>query len=165
MANVAVQRIAEGIGTSQSMLIYHFTSADKFWESVLRAVRHRELIARTRLPDDLTGPLKAIEDAWKHFSSEAYLPVIRLLFELYGKAMRELERFGDFLNDAVYNWGKPLTEMFAALGFSAAEAQARAQIQVATVRGLLLQLLATGDRVNTTKVMKHFARLITRADP
>ncbi|WP_104655799.1 TetR/AcrR family transcriptional regulator [Ralstonia insidiosa] len=162
IGDMSLRRVAEAIGTSHRMLIYHFGSADEFWEIVLREIRHREQLARVRVQNDIADPVAAIEAAWDRYASDAYLPIIRLLFELYARAIREPERFHDFLGDVVDSWLAPVAALFEAqLGLAPAEARARARIQVATMRGLLLDLVTTGDRKGTTAALKRFARMIT----
>lgn len=162
IGDMSLRRVAEAIGTSHRMLIYHFGSADAFWEIVLREIRHREQLARLRIQSDTLNSVDAIEAAWDRYASDAYLPIIRLLFELYARAIREPERFHDFLGDVVDSWLAPVAAQFEAqLGLPPAEAKARARIQVATMRGLLLDLVTTGDRKGTTAALKRFARMIT----
>jgi len=164
VGDLSLRQIADGIGTSHRMLIYHFGSADGFWEAVLREIRHREQRSRPRLAPIGTDLVESIEQTWERFSAESYLPVMRLLFTLYVKAINEPERFGDFLDDAVDGWVKHSAVMFGQFGFDREEAQVRARILLATTRGLLLNLLATGDRENTTEAFRQTARMLARKD-
>jgi AcrR family transcriptional regulator len=164
IGDLSLRQIATGIGTSHRMLIYHFGSADGFWEAMLREIRHREQRARPRLVSAGGTLVETIEQSWERFSAESYLPVIRLLFTLYVKAINEPEKFGDFLDDAVDGWVKHSSAMFGQFGFDKEEAQVRARILLATMRGLLLHLLATGDRAHTTEAMHRVAQMLARQD-
>jgi AcrR family transcriptional regulator len=164
IGDLSLRQIASGIGTSHRMLIYHFGSADGFWEAMLREIRHREQRARPRIVAASGTLVETIEQVWDRFSAESYLPVIRLLFTLYVKAINEPERFGDFLDDAVDGWVKHSAVMFGQFGFDQDEAQVRARILLATMRGLLLHLLATGDRAHTTEAMRRVAQMLSRQD-
>lgn len=164
IGDLSLRQIADGIGTSHRMLIYHFGSADNFWEAVLREIRHREQRIRPRpAPADMEV-VEWIEQAWERFSAQSYLPVMRLLFTLYVKAINEPERFGDFLDDAVNGWVQHSTTLFEHAGFERDEAHVRARILLATMRGLLLNVLATGDRKNTTEAMRRTAQMLARTD-
>ncbi|MBY8608749.1 TetR/AcrR family transcriptional regulator [Burkholderia arboris] len=162
--DLSLRQIADGIGTSHRMLIYHFGSADGFWEAVLREIRYREQRARPRSAPAGTDLAESMQQTWERFSADSYLPVMRLLFTLYVKAINEPERFGDFLDDAVGGWIKHSTTSFEQAGFEREEAQVRARILLATMRGLLLNLLATGDRASTSEAMRRAAQMLARKD-
>lgn len=164
IGDLSLRQIADGIGTSHRMLIYHFGSADAFWEAVLREIRHREQRSRPRLAFTGTDLAQWIEQSWDRFAADSYLPVMRLLFTLYVKAINEPDRFGDFLDDAVDGWVKHSTTIFTHFGFEREEAQVRARIMLATIRGLLLNLLATGDRTSTTAALRRVAQMLARTD-
>ncbi|WP_416050331.1 TetR family transcriptional regulator [Cupriavidus basilensis] len=161
IGDLSLRHIAEALGTSHRMLIYYFGSADQFWEAVLRRIRHAELDARASLAASESDPARALEVAWARYSADNYLPIIQLLFEIYGRAIRDRERFQVFLDDVIGSWTGALTERFhKQLGLSTSEAKLRARIEVATVRGLLLDLVTTGDRKGTTAALKYFARML-----
>ncbi|MGN5377506.1 hypothetical protein ACQ4WX_06650 [Streptomyces lasalocidi] len=56
-------------------------------------------------------------------------------------------------------WLEPLTAAETAAGADPASARDRARLGLATVRGLLLDLLATGDRAGVDAAMEEFLRL------
>ncbi|KJK25515.1 TetR family transcriptional regulator [Burkholderiaceae bacterium 16] len=160
IGDLSLRNIAEAVGTSHRMLIYYFGSGDQFWEAVLRRIRHAELDARASLAVSETDPARALEVAWARYSADNYLPIIQLLFEIYGRAIRDRERFHVFLDDVIGSWTGALTERFhKQLGLSTSEAKLRARVEVATMRGLLLDLVTTGDRKGTTAALKYFARM------
>lgn len=159
----SLRAIAPHLGTSHRMLIYYFGSADHFWERVLHEIRHGELAKRYEVVGTDLSLAGNIERAWERFSAEGYLPVMQLLFELYGRAVRDRERHAEFLQDVVASWLGPLErQMTRKLGLSRKEARLRARLQLAAFRGLMLDLLATGDRKETTAALKYFAQLITQ---
>ncbi|MEU2184269.1 hypothetical protein [Streptomyces thermolilacinus] len=57
------------------------------------------------------------------------------------------------------DWLEPLAHAEMAAGADRATARNRARLGLATVRGLLLDLLATGDRVGVDAAMEEFLRL------
>ena len=159
---MSLRSIAARIGTSHRMLIYYFKSADAFWEMVLREIRHREQASRQDLASEQQGMAANTEKAWERFSSDNYIPIIQLQFELYPKAMRDREKYREFLDDVVSTWVSSLERQFTReLSLDQSEAAVRARIHLATIRGLLLDLLVTQDREQTTKALKYFASLIT----
>ena len=76
---------------------------------------------------------------------------MRLFFEAYGLALRHPDRYSDFLNHAVRDW---LDEPLAAVD------DISATLAIATVTGLLLDLLTTGDRFRVEVAMERFVFLL-----
>lgn len=62
------------------------------------------------------------------------------------------------------DWLEPLAAAEMAAGVDPATARSRARLGLATVRGLLLDLLATGDRAGVDAAMEEFLRLYYDAE-
>ena len=78
---------------------------------------------------------------------------MRLFFEAYGLALRHPDRYSDFIDHAIHDW---LHEPLAAID------DLSATLAIATVTGLVLDLLTTGDRTRVEGAMERFL-LILRA--
>jgi hypothetical protein len=76
---------------------------------------------------------------------------MRLFFEAYGLALRHPDRYSDFLNHAIHDW---LDEPLAAID------EISATLAIATVTGLVLDLLTTGERGRVEDAMERFLFLI-----
>jgi hypothetical protein len=61
-----------------------------------------------------------------------------------------------FLEGLVESWVTPIARMLTENGVDEATARADARLGVAVVRGLLLDLLATGDRQGVDKAFERF---------
>jgi len=71
----------------------------------------------------------------------------RLFFELYAHALQgRAPGSADFLRDIVESWLAPIAAIRASQGIASDKARAQARLDLAMTRGLLLDLLATGDR-------------------
>jgi AcrR family transcriptional regulator len=162
----SLRGMAARLDTSHRMLIYHFGSADAFWDAVLTHIRHIELDSRpVRNTARAVDTEAEIVAAWERFSAPQYLPVFELLFELYGRAIHDRTRFQHFLDGVVSSWLEPLTHGFkATLACDVEQADIRARLALAAFRGLLLDLITTGDRKATTAAAKLLARTLTRPD-
>ncbi|SOZ66274.1 Transcriptional regulator TetR family [Cupriavidus taiwanensis] len=161
LGDLSLRSVAEALGTSHRMLIYYFGSGDGFWQALLHRIRHAEQSARERM--ELAGmePQAAMVAAWERYSAPGYLPIMQLMFEIYGRAIRDRERFSGFLEDVVGSWTTTLAARLQRdQGLGAAEAKLRARVELATVRGLLLDLVTTGDRKGTTAALKYFAAMM-----
>jgi len=155
IADLSLRELAAAIGTSHRMLLYHFGSREGLLVAVARAVEEAE---RARF---LSWGVTA-DDArriWARLSDPALWPAERLFFELYVQAL--LGRLGDeqFLESAVEGWIAPVTAAMVQAGASEAAARLDARLGLAVVRGLLLDLLATGDRDGATEAYDRFVRL------
>jgi len=161
IADLSLRELAAAIGTSHRMLLYHFGSREGLLVAVAQAVEEAE---RARF---LSWGMTA-DDArriWARLSDPALWPAERLFFELYVQAL--LGRLGDerFLDSAIEGWIAPVAAAMVEAGASEATARVDARLGLAVVRGLLLDLLATGDRDGVTEAHERFLRLYQTADP
>jgi AcrR family transcriptional regulator len=155
IGGLSLRELAAAIGTSHRMLLYHFGSREGLLVAVAQAVEEAE---RTRF---LSWGVTA-DDArrvWARLSDPALWPAERLFFELYVQTL--LGRLGDeqFLDSAIEGWIAPVAEAMVEAGASEATARVDARLGLAVVRGLLLDLLATGDRDGVTEAYERFLRL------
>ena len=98
----------------------------------------------------------ALREWWKHLSDPALWPNERLFFELYGRALHDEGLAHAFLDGIVEDWLVPGTEINIAYGLPPNLARAHARLGLAAVRGLLLDLLATGDIAGVDAAMEAF---------
>jgi hypothetical protein len=78
-------------------------------------------------------------------------PLLRLFFESYGLALRRPDRYSEFLEHSIHDW---IDEPLSAID------DISATLAIATVTGLLLDLLTTGDRVRIEDAMERFRFLL-----
>ena len=155
IADLSLRELAAAIGTSHRMLLYHFGSREGLLVAVAQAVEEAE---RARF---LSWGMTA-DDArriWARLSDPDLWPAERLFFELYVQAL--LGRLSDerFLDSAIEGWIAPVAAAMVEAGASEATARVDARLGMAVVRGLLLDLLATGDRDGVTEAHERFLRL------
>jgi len=156
VADVSLRQLAAAVGTSHRMLIHHFGSREDLLVEVIRVVeaRQRALFA-TELDVERT-PVDAARRQWKRLSDPAFAPQERLFFEVYGQALRGQPWALPLLDGVVDEWVEALTDGLVDSGIPARDAPAAARLGVAVSRGLLLDLLATGDRRAVDKAMNLF---------
>jgi AcrR family transcriptional regulator len=156
----SLRQIATAVGTSHRMLIHHFGSRDGLLTAVVQAVEatQREMAGEVAADD----PRSALVTTWQRVSQPDYWPHERLFFECYARALQGHEPFTALLPGLVEDWVEPAVAIQVADGQPAEQARARARLAVAVVRGLLLDLLATGDRAG---VDRAFAEFIAAVDP
>ena len=96
---------------------------------------------------------------WKHISDPSLWPNERLFFELYGQALQGRAHTTEFLDGIVDDWLEPATEINVALGRAPRARPGARAPGVAVTRGLLLDLLATGDVAGVDAAMDAFIDL------
>ena len=142
----SLRGLAAALGTSHRMLIYHFGSRDGLLVAIARAVeqQQRDRLAALLAEPDLP-PEEQARRFWAQLCDPSMWPSERLFFELYGQALQGRPHAVPLLEGVVEDWLQPLTELSVRSGVPRAEARAHARLQLAVARGLLLDLLATGD--------------------
>ena len=139
----SLRHFAEHVGTSHRMLAYYFGSRDGLLAEVLAALRadEREGLWSTARSWSLRDATLAM---WAHYTDPARLPEHQVFFALYARALRQPEKFTDFLA-GLDAWVEMTTDLAVAEGTDAATARRRAQLVVSAMRGLLLDRLAAGE--------------------
>jgi AcrR family transcriptional regulator len=147
------------------MLIYHFGSKEGLVVAVIQAVEAAQREELARLADD---PQRSDPDAmramWRRLADPALWPRERLFFEVYGQALQGRPGTTQLLEGIVDEWVDATAAYAIARGVPEATARADARLGVAVVRGLLLDLLATGDRDAVDAAMERYiAQYVTQA--
>ena len=153
IADLSLRELAAAIGTSHRMLLYHFGSREGLLIAVTQAVDEAE---RKALPAWRTTTDGARRQ-WAHLTDPKMWPQERLFFELYVHALLGRPGTEGFLDNAIEPW---ITALVPALmreaGLDSTTARAEARLAVAVTRGLLLDLLATGDRDGVTEAFERY---------
>jgi AcrR family transcriptional regulator len=159
ISDLSLRELAAAIGSSHRMLIHHFGGREGLMVAVVQAVEQRQRnLLDSIIPDPTASPGDAMRAWWKHISDPSLWPNERLFFELYGQALQGRPGTVELLDGIIDAWLEPSASIFTALGFADGEAAAR--LNIAVTRGLLLDLLATGDHDAVNRAMDvHIAAL------
>ncbi|WP_020521005.1 TetR/AcrR family transcriptional regulator [Catelliglobosispora koreensis] len=145
-SQLSLRELAAAVGTSHRMLIYHFGS----WEGLLAQVvarveaEQREALASLAAHESDLAEVGRL--FWQRVSDPALAPAERLFFEIYAQALYGRDWTHEFRRSVITAWEAPVSELLQRNGFSAADARRRTRLGIAATRGLLLDLLLTGDR-------------------
>lgn len=163
MADLSLRPLAAALSTSPRMLLYHFGSKERLVIEILAAarVRQAELTAGWLREQPGLGPADLLRRFWRWQTGE-HQPFLRLFFEVYGLALQDPGRFPGFPADAVRDWLPPVARAIEEAGVPAAEARSAASVVIAGYRGLLLDVLATGDVDRATEALDLFLEAITQ---
>jgi|KBSMisStaDraftv2_1062788.scaffolds.fasta_scaffold494737_2 AcrR family transcriptional regulator len=142
ISDLSLRELAAAIGTSHRMLLYHFGSREGLLTAVSRAVDEAERSA-LRLSEAVTPD--GARAFWRRVSDPEMWPAERLFFELYVQSLLGRPGTEGFAREAVSAWTGPVAQAMEGLGADPATARAEARLGLAVIRGLILDLLATGD--------------------
>jgi AcrR family transcriptional regulator len=159
IGDTTLRGIAAALGTSHRMLIYHFGSREGLLAAVTREVedRHRRLLTVTN--DANLPPLEAAAIYWEH-TVEATLRYGPLFFELAAQAMQGKEHAELLREELTAAWLPSLTDLCRAIGIREEQVECHARLALAAVRGLLFDLLISGQREEVAQAAELLTRLL-----
>lgn len=163
LTDLSLRRLAAELGTSHRMLSHHFGSKEGLWVAIIQEVEQRQLaLFDTVLIDPDASLGDTLRAWWQHISHPSLWPNERLFFEVYGQALHHRPHTAHLLDGIVDNWLAPAAALGEARGLARDEALAFARLGLAVSRGLLLDLLATGDRQGVDAAMEQWIALNER---
>ena len=158
LAELSLRPLARAVGASPRMLLYHFGSKEELVASALSEARAREAATVSSYHASAADvPLEdLLNTAWRWISARRNEPFLRLFFEVYGLALQDAGRFPGFLEAVVADWLPLVESALRSSGMKPDRARAVAPLVVAVERGLLLDLLATGERRRVNRAHREF---------
>ena len=146
-----LQPMVTATGTSARMLLYHFGTRDGLLRAVLGCARQRQLdvfgeLLRARPDEPYTATLQR---AWTSMTGPAGQPYLQMFGQLRESAAQQL--WPDFRRTATTDWLRPLED-----GLRGTGRPDLATLVLAVVRGLLMDLDATGDAASTDRAFADF---------
>jgi AcrR family transcriptional regulator len=151
----SLREVAEAVGTSHRMLLHHFGSRDELLLAIVEEIERRQAATLADLPDD---PADAVAAMWADLRRPELRPFERLFFECYSRAAQGEAPFSRLLPAAVDGW---LAEVDRRTDGRANPAMVR--LTLAVTRGLLLDLVATGEEKGVDDAAAAFVGLLRRA--
>jgi AcrR family transcriptional regulator len=155
----SLRSLADALGTSHRMLIYHFGSRDGLLAAVTARVEERQRAVLAETYDTDLPPLEAAAAYWEQVVEETlrYGP---LFFELAAHAVQGRPHAATLRSELIGAWLPPLVGLVARLGVPPEQAEAHARLALGAARGLLLDLLVTGDRDGVADAAALLNRLL-----
>jgi AcrR family transcriptional regulator len=143
--------LAAATGTSSRMLIYHFETRDGLLREVLQQARQRQVRSFTELlsPRADEPYTVTLAHAWSAISGPEGEPYLRIFTPLNASAGEPL--WPGFRRAATTDWLAPLEAGMGSLG-----RPELATVVLAVIRGLLMDLDATGDTARTQQAFADF---------
>jgi AcrR family transcriptional regulator len=158
VGDTSLRALAEAIGTSHRMLIYHFGSREGLLAAVVDTVEQgardtlAQMVEAAKADPD---PTEAGLRYW-HLVTDDALVYGPLFFELSSHAMLGLPHTAGLRDRLVSTWLDAVEAMWRARGVSRKRAREQARLDLAVARGLLHDLLLTGEREQVDATMKRY---------
>jgi AcrR family transcriptional regulator len=162
--DLSLRSIAAGIGTSHRMLSYHFGSRSGLLAAIVAELeRQQRVFLAEALRDHDASPGELMWRMWDQLADKRMWPYERLFFEMSGRALQDADPGARPLREQLVDpWLEMVDELAARFGRPPAQARAEARLGMAVTRGLLLDLLATGDRGGADEAMRCFIADVER---
>jgi AcrR family transcriptional regulator len=155
LSGMSFRTLGEAVGVSHVTLRHHFGTKEQLLAEVFAAIRDRESIPA---PTAGVDGRQVLRDLWQWWSTPEGSNHFKLFFEAYGYAMRQPERHQVFFDVIVSDWLRQITGFAEQFGYAPDEAEGFATVVLAQLRGLQLDLLATGDHDRVGAALDLFIR-------
>ncbi len=144
---ISLKDLADSLGTSSRMLVHHFGSRDGLISAALAQARSELLNAvRGQLIEENPRDLHSLVRTLRAIVSDpANRSRLRLFDEVNALAQTQPDRFPGFGRASVHDWLGQFTELLGPSSADAGDAEARATLALAVIRGLMLDANATGE--------------------
>ena len=159
VAEISLRQLAAAIGTSHRMLLHHFGSREALLVEVIKVVEARQRAVMDAELDRAGNPTEAARRHWRQLRDPSLWPQERLFFEVYGQALRGQPWATPMLDGVVEDWVEAFAARLVEAGTPAPTAKTAARLGLAVTRGLLRDLLATGDVDAVDDAMELFVSM------
>lgn len=138
LSDTSLRPLAAAVGSSPRVLLYFFGSKQQLVRAVHQHARRHQQALLADVVDGHADATTAIRALWTWLADDAHHNVERFFFEGYARSLHDSGGpWRGFGADSVHEW---LPHIRTAVGDAADPT-----LVLATLRGLLLDLLATGD--------------------
>ena len=159
LVGLSLRPLASELGTSARMLIHHFGSREALVADILTAIEGR---FAAQFAEPGSGSVTdGIRSMWRQTGSPAMAPVMRTMFEIWGKALVDPDAFPAFLIAMRDPWRDLVAEGLIEEGWSAVEARPRATLIVGAFAGLQLLRLSGARRSDVDAALQLLVELMT----
>jgi AcrR family transcriptional regulator len=155
MSGLSLRPVAAHTGTSARLLLYHFGSKQALLAAAMTQLRDRLRAAFTLSFGSHPSAGVLLARLWRLAIEPANRAVVTLLFEVLSLALREPRAFRGYVEQSRLSWSA-LLEASLPSALSAARRRQLTTLAIATLDGMLLDYLATGDRRRTSAAMALF---------
>ena len=157
LGDVSLRGLAAAIGTSHRMLLYHFGSREGLVAAVVAAIEAQQRGVMADIAASWAGdPVGAMRAFWADLADPARHESERLFFEAVALALRDRPGTEGLRDTLVGPWLDAFEAAARLTGLPPDRARLDARVGMALTRGLLLDLLVTGDRAGVDAAVEQF---------
>ena len=154
LSNRSLRDLATGIGSSHRMLNYHFGSRDGLVAAIVSKMETQQQAALADLADVAITPTDLVRRQWELLSDPNLAPFERLFFEVLAQALHGRPGTAGFLEQLTAPWIEMGAVIAGQLGVVVTETELL--LGIAVVRGLVLEMLVSGDADASTAALAQF---------
>jgi AcrR family transcriptional regulator len=155
MAELSLRPLAKAVGSSPRVLLYYFGSKEELVVRALARMRERQRVTYERMKSlPYQTPGEACRAIWQHMSAPENMKLFGMSLEIFAMALRQRDRFADYLRASVEDWLGFLSAPLEKKGYSKDEARAHATVVLAGFRGFLLDYSASRDRARLDRAVE-----------
>lgn len=148
LADRSLRELADAVGSSHRMLIYHFRTREGLVTAIVQATEQAQRDLLLEMGTEAADAGELVLMLWERVSSTEMRPFVRLFFECVAVTG------GEGLTDP---WLQVADDVAESLGVSAREEDLR--LGIAVTRGLLIDVLASGDVNTATRSIERFIEI------
>ena len=162
IADLSLRPLAKALGQSTFVLSYHFGDKDGLIQAALGHFedRQREMLAGWTGWTQEHGLAETLRRFWRWMLTRRNLELLRAGFEIASSGSA-----GGFARRVSRDWVDFVAGYLDGHGMTKADARREATLYVATINGLLLDLITTGDRKRVDDAFDRYVGRIAAAVP
>jgi AcrR family transcriptional regulator len=153
LADRSMRELAAGVGSSHRMLLYHFGSRDGLVAAIVAATEAAQREALRELATETDSPADLVRALWARVSAPELRPFVRLFFE----TLATQARTPGAATDPTSDWLDTVHDLGGGVGRGSDDTDTR--LGIAVTRGLLIDVLATGDVDAATASLERYLDL------
>ncbi|MGY6502561.1 MAG: TetR/AcrR family transcriptional regulator [Acidimicrobiales bacterium] len=154
LSDLSLREIAGAVGSSHRMLHYHFGGRDGLVAAIVDSIETQQRAALEALASGVDTPRQLIERQWDQLTDPEVRPFVALFFEVLALALHRRPGTDGFLDTLTDPW-LDLAERIAG-DLHADLDRDELRLGVAVVRGLSIEVVATGDPEPATRSLRRF---------
>ena len=161
-ADLSLRTLASALGVSTFALVYHFGSKEGVVDVAMQAVRtHHMQMFRHWMDAPGSSPPALMRRYWDWWMARHDRDDSRLSYEVLGTALRDPARF-PHVAESRRQWIHVVADSGVQYGLSQQDSETMASLMIATIIGLQIDFLATGDGDRCTRAIYTHADVLER---
>jgi AcrR family transcriptional regulator len=150
VSSLSLRRVADAVGISHVTLQHHFGTKEELVAEIVEHLLERTFTPRGAYPDGSPEPGTDLGTRWRTLwaglTSAPGQRDIRLFVEVLGQSLYDDTDYAPAIRHSISHRLASIEANIISLGCPPEEARAYATLLMATLRGLVIDLLATGER-------------------